>query len=406
MTVKNLSLSAIAAALLAATAFSVLPSHAPAATEAAAIAAPTPPSIRVAAAERRKLVETLPVTGTIVARQEAAAGTDLNGLTVTALNADEGDRVAKGEVLAVLDRSGLDTQLAQIDASRAQAEAGIAQMRAQIGDAEVAVRQAGEALERVKALQAKGVATKAELDNAVNAADSASAKLASANKALAASEAQLGVIDAQKKNVLLQIEKTEVKAPADGLVLARSATLGGIVSASGGPLFRIAIDGRFELDATVPETALPGLRTGMKAAITVAGASRELEGSIRLIGAEVDSRSRLGSIRIALPADCVARSGNFARASIEIANRDGVAVPVSAVLYKGREAFLKRVDNGVVATVPVTLGLRADGYVEIASGLEEGQQVVSRAGTFVADGDHVTPVLTSAGDDVTGAITP
>ena len=108
-----------------------------------------------------RLVETLSVNGTIVAREEAAAGTDLNGLTVIALNADEGDVVKKGDVLAVLDRSTLDTQLAQIEASRAQAEANIAQMQSQIGDAEVAVRQAGEALERAKALQKKGVATKA-----------------------------------------------------------------------------------------------------------------------------------------------------------------------------------------------------------------------------------------------------
>jgi HlyD family secretion protein len=279
-------------------------------------------------------------------------------------------------------------------------------MQAQIGDAEVGVRQAGEALERAKALQAKGVATKAELDNAVNAADSAAAKLASANKALAASQAQIGVIDAQKKNILLQIEKTEVKAPADGLVLARSATLGGIVSAGGGPLFRIAIGGRFELDATVPETALPELKTGMKAGITIAGGKKELEGSIRLIGAEVDQKSRLGSIRIALPADCIARSGNFAGASIEIASRDGVAVPASAVLYQGHDAFLQRVDNGVVPSAPVRLGLRAGGYVEIVSGLEAGQEVVGRAGTFVADGDHVTPVPTSTRDDVTGAIKP
>jgi HlyD family secretion protein len=140
----------------------------------------------------------------------------------------------------------------------------------------------------------------------------------------------------------------------------------------------------------------------MKAGITVAGGRKELEGTIRLIGAEVDQKSRLGSIRIALPADCIARSGNFARASVEIASHEGVAVPASAVLYQGHEAFLQRVDNGVVASVPVTPGLRAGGYVEIISGLEAGQEVVGRAGTFVADGDRVTPVR----GEVTGAIKP
>src|SRR5690606_8934115 len=197
----------LATTLLAASMFAGTPAVSFAASEAAPVVKQVPPSIRVVAAERRELVETLSVNGTIVAREEAAVGTDLNGLTVIALNADEGELVRKGDVLAVLDRSMLDTQLAQIEASRAQAEANIAQMRAQIGDAEVGVRQAREALERAEALQKKGVATDAQRDNAVNALDSAKAKIDSAEKALKASEAQLGVVDAQRQNVLVQIAK-------------------------------------------------------------------------------------------------------------------------------------------------------------------------------------------------------
>ena len=217
-----------------------LPSMALAA-DAETVKEQSPPAIRVVAAEKRELVERLSVNGTIMAREEAAVGTDLNGLTVLALNADIGDTVRKGEVLAVLDRSMLDTQLAQMDATRAQAEANIAQMEAQIGDAEVAVRQAEEALERAEALQLKGVATDAQRDNAVNALDSARARLDSAKKAAAASEAQLGVVDAQKRNVMVQIEKTDLRAPADGLILARDATLGGVVMPGSGPLFPMQV---------------------------------------------------------------------------------------------------------------------------------------------------------------------
>ena len=60
---------------------------------------------------------------------------------------------------------------------------------------------------------------------------------------------------------LVQIGKTEVRAPADGLVLARDATLGGVVSAGSGPLFRIAIDGEFELAANVAETDAAAARS-------------------------------------------------------------------------------------------------------------------------------------------------
>jgi HlyD family secretion protein len=373
-----------------------------AASETESAVVQTPPSIRVTTAERREIVEKLTVTGTILPRDEAVAGTDLNGLTVTALNADEGDMVKKGDVLAVLDRSTLDTQLAQMLASRAQAEANIAQMSAQIGDAEVGVSQAKDALDRAKALQTKGVATEAQLDNARHAFDSANAKLVSAQKALAASEAQLAVIDAQKENVLLQIEKTEVRAPADGLVLARDATLGGVVSAGSGPLFRIAVNGEFELEATVAETALPKLSTGMKAEIRLAGSNEAIDGKIRRISPEVDQQSRLGSIRIALDAGSEARAGSFARGEVETLRSDAVAVPASAVIFRGEKAFLQAVSDGKVATVPVTLGARADGFVAVVSGIAEGQEIVSRAGTFVADGDLVTPVR----GEETGAIQP
>ncbi len=396
---QKLLISTVSALVLASV---VLVAPAVNAADPAPVVKHTPPAIRVATAEMRELIETLSVNGTIVAREEAATGSDLNGLTVIALNADIGDTVRKGDVLAVLDRSMLDTEMAQMVASRAQAEANIAQMRSQIGDADVGVRQANEGLERARALQGKGVATQAQLDNAVNALDSAKAKLDSAQKALAASESQLGVIDAQRQNVEVQIAKTELRAPADGLVLSRNATLGGVVSASGGPLFRIAIDSEFELAATVAETALPRLQTGMPAVVRLAGDERPIEGTIRRISPEIDQSSRLGAIRISFPEGSVARAGNFARGEIVIVKHQGVAVPASAVVYRGPEAFLQAVEDGKVKTVPVKLGARSGLLVEVASGLDVGQDVVSRAGTFVADGDVVTPVR----GDQTGAITP
>ncbi len=373
-----------------------------AAAEPVAPAVQTPPAIRVVAAIRRELVETLSVTGTVVARDEAAAGTDLSGLTVMQLGAEQGDLVRKGDVLAVLDRTALDVQHAQIQATRAQAVAAAAQVKSQIADAEIGVRQAGETLERARALQDKGIAAKSQLDSAVNAYDSARAKLATAEKALAAAEAQIAVVDAQERNVLLQISKTEVKAPADGLVLARNATLGGIVSAAAGPLFRIAIGSEFELAATVSETALPSIAVGMPVRVAIAGAAALVDGKVRRISPEINQVSRLGALRIALDANSAARAGNFARGEIELLRREGISVPAAALVYRGAEAFLQLVEDGKVRTVPVRVGVRAGAMVEIVEGVAEGQEVVARAGTFVTDGDAVTPVR----EDATGAVRP
>jgi HlyD family secretion protein len=400
---RKSSFALLAAALLASAALpTVATAPGMAAQEAAPVKAPTPPSIRVVSAETREIVEKRSVTGTIVAREEANAGTDLNGMTVNQLNADQGDMVTKGEVLAVLDRSSLDTQLAQNEASRVQAEASVSQTQSQIADAEVSVRQAGEALDRAAALHKKGFATQADLDNAVNAKDSATAKLETAKRTLEWSKAQIAVIEAQEKSIRIQIDKTEVKAPGDGLVLARNATLGGVVSSQGGPLFRIALNNQFELAADIPEAALPKLAEGMPVKISVAGWPAPAEGKIRLISPEVNQTSRLGMIRMSMPSDPAPRVGNFGRAVIETSHRRGVAVPVSAVIYADADAFLQKVVNGKVSTVPVKLGARADGYVEVLSGVADGDEVVARAGTFVADGDMVTPVR----DDQTGAIKP
>ena len=370
--------------------------------EAVATATEAPqsaPAIRVAAVTRHELIETLDVTGSIVPRQEAAVGVDVAGLIVRELNADKGDVVKKGDVLARLDRTALETQLVQLDASKAQAEAAIAQAEAQVSGAEVSVRQATETLDRARALQQKGVAAQSQLDNAVNGLDSARAQLDSAAKAVASAEAQLGVIGAQRRDVEERLAKTEVRAPADGLVLARNATLGGIVSASGGPLFRIAMNGELELAATVSETSLAKLRAGMPVTVYVAGVDA-LNAQIRFIDPEIDARTRLGTVRIRLPAHDSVRSGNFARGTIETLRREGLAVPASAILYKGTEAFVQKVVDGTIRTTPVTAGARAGAEVEVTGGLAEGDQVVSRAGTFVTDGDKVTPVR----DIATGAI--
>ena len=88
----------------------------------------------------------------------------------------------------------------------------------------------------------------------------------------------------------------------------------------------------------------------------------------------------------------VARNGNFARGEIELLRRESVAVPASAVVFKDSDSFVQLVEDGEVSTVPVKLGARTDGFVEVLTGLSEGDEVVSRAGTFVADGDMVTPV--------------
>lgn len=399
MHTRNALLNATAAIaiMLAPAGMAAFAADEPAKTENAAPA----PSILVATAAKREIVETLSVNGSVVPREEVAAGADVAGLMVIELAADEGDMVKKGQVLARLDRAALEVSLAQIDAQRAQAKAAVAQSDAQITEAEVGVRQALEAWQRAKALKGKGVATAAQYDDSVNAHDSAKARLETARMAKASSEAQIALIDVQERDIQLKLSKTEVKAPADGIVLARSAQLGAIVSAQAGPLFRIAKNSEFELGADVPEADLSRLAQDMPVSVSLPGRPEPVKGKVRLIAPEVDAKSRLGKVRVAVPAEANVRAGTFGRGIIEILRREGVAVPVNSLLYREGKAHLQIVRNDTIEGREVALGARAEGYVEVTRGLAEGDVFVARAGTFVADGDRIKPVHE---EEKTGAI--
>ncbi|MFZ9634669.1 MAG: efflux RND transporter periplasmic adaptor subunit [Alphaproteobacteria bacterium] len=335
----------------------------PGAPDAAATEAP-PMAVTTIAATRGTVVETVLVDGSLVAREEVLVGPQVEGLRILELLAEEGDVVAAGQPLARLDRSGLDIQLAQNDAALARAAAAIAQARSQIAQAEASDQEATSALERSRSLARSGVASAEALDQRLAAARGAAARLAAAREGLL------------------------VAAAARRQVEAR---VGAIAAMAGEPLFRIVADGAIELEAEVPEVRLPRLAPGQAVRVELAGLPA-VEGRIRLLPSEVDRATRLGRLRVALPAAAGLRVGRFARGTIETARREAISLPLSAVRFDEREASVQVVAAGCVATRRVVLGAIAGGRAEVASGLAEGESVVLRAGAFLRDGDAVREV--------------
>lgn len=367
---------------------------------AGAIELPKPPTVTVVKVAKREIVERRSVTGSVMPREEVSVGADVSGLLVLELNADIGDVVKQGDILARLDKSSLETQLAQIVAQEAQNAASRAQAEAQIVDAEVAVRQAQDTFDRAKTLAKKGVTATASLDTAQNGLDSAKAKLNTAQQGLLAADAQAKLIRAQKAEAELRLAKADVRAPADGLILARNAQLGAVVSGAGGPLYRIAWIGQFEVVADVPEVALAKVREGMSTSFRITGIEGSSTGVVRKVSPEINAASRLGKVYLTLEGNPDIRPGAFAQGEIELSRRVAVAAPESSLVFRDKQAFLQVVKDGVVETRKVVLGSHADGYVEVVTGINEGDELVERAGTFIANGDKVTPVLAT---ETTGA---
>jgi HlyD family secretion protein len=353
------------------------------------------PAVTVTRAAERELVERVIVTGTLVPRDEVLVAPEIDGLRIVELLVEEGDRVEKGQVLARLARDLLDAQAAQNAASIARAEAAIAQAHSQIVQAEAAQTESAQALERTRALMRSGNATEVQLEQRVSAARAAEGRLAAARDGLRMAEAESRSAEAQQRETAVRLARTEIKAPAAGIVSRRTARLGATASVAGEPLFRIIAKGEIELEGEVTETQLLRIKEGFPATVTI-GPGRVVMGRVRMVLPEVDRATRLGRVRISLPNDPALRIGTFARGSIEIARRSGVAVPLSAVVYGREGPSLQVVVDDRVRSRPIRPGLTADGFIEVLDGVEAGELVVTRAGSFLRDGDAIRPVLAAS----------
>jgi HlyD family secretion protein len=363
---------------------------APAAAAAETPRAIEPPAITVVPAVQREFVDRLFVSGTLVAREEAQVAARIDGLAIVELDAEDGDRVKEGQVLARLDRSQLDALMAQNDAATKRADAAIDQAGSLIAQSQAQVQFANADFDRAHKLDA-GIMAASTIEQREMAMKTAQAQLAAARFALGLAEADRKSRDAERQELQVRINRTEVKAPVAGIVSRRSAKLGASASTSGEPLFRIIEDGAIDLEADVPEQTLAQLAVGMPAELKLPGVEGAIVGRVRLVNQEVDKASRTGKVRIALGDVSRAHIGAFASGSVELARRQGVGVPATALERDGDEARLDVVRDGKVEVRQVKAGVSDGGWVEIEAGVADGESVVQRAAAFLRAGDRVRP---------------
>jgi len=111
----------------------------------------------------------------------------------------------------------------------------------------------------------------------------------------------------------------------------------------------------------------------------------------------LEEASRLGQARVTIDDPTMVRTGMFMDAEVLVAERETLAVPVTAVGAGDTGATLMRVTDGLVERVPVELGIRDGGFVEVLSGVAAGDLIVTKAAAFVREGDKINPVPDAAG---------
>jgi HlyD family secretion protein len=181
-------------------------------------------------------------------------------------------------------------------------------------------------------------------------------------------------------------------APVAGEVVDRNAMIGAIAVSGGEPMFRIVREGELELLADVAETDILKLKPELTARLRFVGIADPVAGTVRLVEPRVDAASRLGRVRIRIEDSSAVRAGMFADAEIIVSEAERVAIPVTALSGGSAGTFAMKVTDGVVERVAIRTGVRDGALVEVIEGLAPGDNVVTKAGAFVRDGDRINPV--------------
>ena len=352
---------ALAAAGMLALGAWLLPAGASRAADEAQTGKPRPAlAVNTVAPERAPLALQLAANGSVAAWQEASIGAESNGLRLTDVRVNVGDVVRKGQLLATF---ADDT-----------VQADVAQARASLMEARSSAAEAAANDERARTLQATGALSAQQIQQYATAGQTAQARVEAA-------QAQLRVQQ-------LRLAHTRVLAPDDGVISARTATVGAVLGA-GTELFRMVRKGRLEWRAEVTSSELPRIRAGARARVTAASGA-EVEGRVRMVAPTVDPATRNALVYVDLPAHADIRAGMFARGEFLLGERSALTVPQSALVVRdGFSHVFEVVEGSRVAMRRVQTGERAGARVEVLSGLAEGAAVVARGGAFLNDGDLV-----------------
>ena len=336
--------------------------------------APAKPALTVTTTTPQQTV--LPITltanGSLAAWQEASVGAEASGLRIAEVLVNVGDRVRHGQVLA---RFAADT----VRADAAQAQAALAEAQASAGDA------ANNAA-RARTLQQTGAMSASQINQYLTAEKTAQARVEVARAQLQAQQARM--------------TQTQVHAPDDGVISARTATVGAVVN-NGTELFRLIRKGRLEWRAEVTSAELGKLTPGTRALVTAPSGAR-LEGRVRTLGPTVDPQSRVAIVYVDVnplpgPAAGSARAGMFARGEFDLGAMPALTLPQQAVVVREGFSYVFRVNpDQRVSQVKVQIGRIAEDRLQVLSGVTPDMRVVASGGGFLNDGDLVRVVDGSA----------
>ncbi|HEY6007092.1 MAG TPA: efflux RND transporter periplasmic adaptor subunit [Geobacteraceae bacterium] len=337
-------------------------------------AAPRVTGVTIAAVAEERVPDTLEAVGTVRARTSAAVAARIPG-TVSVLRVREGDRVKKGQLLAQLDaRESL--------AGAAGAQAAIDEAGRALEEAKSRKLLADTTFERYRRLFEAQAVTRQEFDTKQTERDLAALGVARA-------EARLQQSREGGRAATAVADYTRIVAPIAGIVTARQADLGASVF-PGQPLLTIEDEGSYQLELAVPESLAGRVRPGTPVQVTLDALAIALSAKVAEVVPAADPASRTFIVKIALGQKGL-KSGMFGRGAMSLGTTTtGIMAPRQAIFERGALTAVWTVDQANTARMRlVKTGKTVGDRVEILSGLDAGERVVTVGVERVVDGARV-----------------
>lgn len=304
------------------------------------------------------------ISGTVISRNSAKVVSKVMG-TVIDVRFDEGSLVKKGELLMTIDAPDIKANVERASYAVAEAEKALAV-------AKINAKHAENTFKRYEKLYQEKAVSLQEFEGIESKKNIAFDEVKRA-------ESVLEQAKAERDRANAAFSYTKVVAPFTGIVTEKTASIGLNVM-PGTPLFTLESDTNLRLEVNADEKVLPIVKKGQKLPVYFDVLKKEINGIVAEIVPSIDPVSRTFKLKMDLPSNNSIKLGLYGTVKISLGKKEAILVPQTAVVNRGQLTYVYVVDTENVASLRlVKLAESKDGFVEVQSGLNEGEKIIKDA---------------------------
>lgn len=323
-------------------------------------------------------------SGYVIPQLISKVGTKIEG-KIHAVNAAEGQKVARGDVLLTLDAADQKSAIAAGQARVAFAQAEAQKQRVQLADSE-------RKLKREQTLSAEGVTGRATVEDL-------DAQTKTLSQAVQAAEANVLAAKAELQTLVIGLDHLTIRAPIDGTVVTKPPEMGEVVSPGKGPILEIADFRSLMVEAEVPESRLSKIEIGGPCEIMLeAYPTKRYRGVVKEISPTVNRSKATVVVKVGFVGEATGVLPNMAARAFFLENHESAdqigqppktVVPSTALFDKSGTKMVFVVEEDRVRMTPVTLGPAFGSGFELKEGPRVGTRLVKNPAATLADGQQI-----------------